>query len=273
MPPNNKQTKNEKREQARQEVRNNLAKQATSKARKKLMLKIGLGIILPIVVIAIGLIVFLSQTKNSTQNANVVVPSNGVTRGVIIGEGDKPVPEVPVTPVGQQKTAPAHVVIYQDYICPGCKAFEENFSSEISKMINDGSAVVEYRTVSFLDSMSSGTNYSSRAANVSYCVLDAAPESFFAFNALLYANQPAEMSRGLTNADMIKLAGSLGIDKSKLESCVKDGTYRGFVADNNKAALKIPIAGTPTIMINDVEWDKQGSLYDAVEKARTLLTK
>jgi protein-disulfide isomerase len=266
MSDNERLTKNEKREQAREEARRLREQQALRQAKKKKLIKI-FAIIVPIIVIAaIVAGVILAGKSNNKDYSTVVQPANTVQQGTIVGKGKKVLPEVPTTPQEGTKQAPAHVAIYQDYICPACKAFETTFATEIDEMIEDGTGVIEYRTVGFLDSMSSGTNYSSRAANTSFCVANTYPEKFYEFNALLYANQPEELSKGLSNVELTKLANSIGA--TGLDECIDKGTYRGWVKQlTDTAATKDSIKGTPTILINGKEWDKQGSLKDAVVKA------
>lgn len=262
MPANEKLTSQERKEQARETARKIREEQAAKEKRRSFLIKL-FAILVPIIVIA-GIVIAVVVGNKST-TTEVIRPTNSTERGVLVGLGKKLLTEVPTKPEGESKTAPAHVTIYQDYICPACKAFETGFASEIEQVIDSGAGVIEYKTVTFLDSASAGTNYSSRAANASYCVSSEYPDKFYAYNSVLYANQPAEMSTGLTNDELNKLAESVGA--TGLKDCIKGTKYRGWAAENNKIAIEKPIEGTPTILINGKLWDKQGSFYDAVVKA------
>jgi len=264
MPADERLTKNEKREQAREEARKLREQQAAKEKNRKKLIKI-LAIIIPIILIAVVVLAVVLNTKKENDYSQVSQPANTTGLGVLVGPEKKVITEIPMEPVASAEKAPAHVVIYQDYICPACKAFESQFATEIEEIIEEGAGVIEYRSLGFLDHLSSGTNYSSRAANVSYCVANTAPEKFFDFNELLYANQPAELTRGLSNDELTQLAGSVGV--TGIEECVDSGTYRGWIAENTKKALEVPVKGTPTIVINGKEWDKVGSLKEAVLKA------
>lgn len=264
MPADERLTKNEKREQAREEARKIREQQVLKEKKKKKLIKI-LAIVIPIILIAVAVLAVIINNKESKDYSAITQPANSVEHGVIVGANQKVLPEVPKEPVASAETAPAHVAVYQDYICPACKSFEETFEPEIEKIMDEGVGVIEYRTVTFLDHLSAGTNYSSRAANASFCVANTYPEKFYDYNTVLYSNQPAELSRGLSNDELAELANSVGA--TGLEECIDNGTYRGWAAENNKVAIEIPIKGTPTIVINGQEWDKQGSLYDAVVKA------
>lgn len=263
MATDDRMSKNDKREQAREAARLIRDQQNAKNARNKKIFK-ALAIVVPIVMIAVIVLAIVFNTKTEKNSTEVIKPANSTELGFVVGPDMKVLGEVPTTPVADAETPPAHVVLYQDYMCPACNSFETSFAPEIEQILQEGVGVIEYRTVTFLDHLSSGTNYSSRSANVAYCVANTYPDKFFDFNALLYANQPAELSAGISNKDLIALADSLGA--TGLESCVTDGTYRGWAAEKNDAGLEV-IKGTPTIIINGEEWDKQGSLYEAVVKA------
>lgn len=264
MPADERLTKNDKREQAREEARRVREQQAAKEKKRKKIIKI-LAIIVPIILIAAIVLAVVMNTKKETNNSQITQPANAVENGVIVGPDRKLITEIPTKPVGTAEKAPAHVVIYQDYICPACKAFEEGAAPEIEQIIDEGAGVIEYRTITFLDHLSAGSNYSSRSANASYCVANTHPDKFFDYNMVLYKNQPKELTKGLSNDELAKLADTVGA--TGLEECVKGGTYRGWVKQNNEASQKVPVKGTPTIIINGEEWDKKGSLYEAVVKA------
>lgn len=269
-------TKAEKVAKAREEARNLRETRKKKEASKKLWVKI-LAILVPLVVIVIVAIVVIAGNKNTADRASIIQPANATEHGVIVGKKDvvvKPDMATPsasasATPSASASTAaakgPAKVVIYQDYICPACKMFETQSSQELKDLRDSGKATVEYRFVTFLDERSSGTNYSSRAANVAACIVNQAPDKFYAFNTALYEQQPAEGSTGLPNQKLLDIAKSIGV--TGIDDCVKDGTYRGWVANANKTALDIPLTGTPTILINGNKWDGTTSLTDAIAKS------
>lgn len=247
------------REQARL-----VASKQTGGGSSGLGVKLGIGLgVVALAAIIVAVVIGVNKSNNSAFDV-VNQPSVVKDLGIIVGADRKIVES---TPKGT-----SNIVIYQDYICPGCKAFETNYSAELDKVLDDGVATVEYRSLGMLDSMSAGTNYSSRAANVATCAAVAAPDKFYDLNKLFYANQPAEGTAGLANAELITLAGSLGI--TGIDSCVADGTYRGFVKKVTDYAINDEkIEGTPTILLNGKKTELGGSLYDMVVEAnKTLAT-
>lgn len=219
---------------------------------------------LTIGVLGAGVYGSIQIQKNSKPDLTTVnQPSVVKDKGVIVGSERK---------IVEEPNAKANVIIYQDYICPGCKMFEETYASEIDKIIDEGVATVEYRSIGMLDSASAGTNYSSRAANVAMCSAVESPDNFYALNKLFYANQPAEGGPGLKNAELVKLAGSVGVNTDNIKDCVDKGTYRGFIKKLTDEALSgnddVPngISGTPTVLVNGklFELGSSKSLYDTV---------
>lgn len=255
------------REDARK-LRETLKKKETAKKR---WLKI-LAVLIPVVVLIIVGITIVTSNKNAADSNTIVQPANATEHGVIVGKDDvvvkadaAPASESPAPSASSEPTSePAKIVIYQDYICPACKAFETQTADDLKKLRDSGKATVEYRFVTFLDDRSSGTNYSSRAANTAACIINQNPDKFYAFNTALYAQQPAEGSKGLSNQKLIEIAQSIGV--TGIDDCVKNGTYRGWAADANKTALAIPLTGTPTILVNGEKWDGKTSLADAIAK-------
>lgn len=270
-------TKAEKVAKAREDARKLRENLQKKEAAKKRWIKI-LAILLPVAILAIVAIFVISGNKHAVDAATIVQPSNATEHGVIVGKNDTVVKADTTTPSASSGSTPsaspttssdatgdpAKIVIYQDYICPACKAFETQSLKELKDLRDTGKATVEYRFVTFLDDRSSGTNYSSRAANAAACIINQNPDKFYAFNTALYEQQPAEGSTGLPNQKLIDIAQSIGV--TGIDDCVKNGTYRGWAADANKTALAIPLTGTPTILINGEKWDGKTSLTDSITK-------
>src|SRR3954451_5913666 len=92
---------------------------------------------------------------------------------------------------------PVTVVLYEDFQCPNCKAFEEASGSFLDDQVKAGKITLQYRPFAFLDS-SANDNYSTRAAAAGMCVYDkGGAAAFKKFHDLLYANQPPEGGSGL----------------------------------------------------------------------------
>jgi protein-disulfide isomerase len=149
---------------------------------------------------------------------------------------------------GTAGSDPVRVVLYEDFQCPICKAFEEQSGAHLDDLVKKGEITIEYRIFAFLDSKST-TEYSTRSANAAMAVLDkGGVAAFKKFHDLLFANQPAEGGEGLDDGaliDLAKQAGVTGIDQD-----VKDGTFEPWVRKAKQAAFDDGYTGTPTIVID-----------------------
>lgn len=149
-----------------------------------------------------------------------------------------------------KKDAPVTVDLYEDFICPACKAFEQNDDATINTMIKNGTAKFRYRPLGFLD-RNSTTRYSSRAANAAACMPTVA--AFKKFHDLLYAHQPSEGSAGLTDKQLIDYGVKAGAKRATLTPCVNSEQYKGWVSKITDDASKANVVQTPTVRIDGKE--------------------
>src|SRR5690606_26390370 len=129
---------------------------------------------------------------------------------------------------------------------------------------NEGAATVEIHPVAILDRLSSGTRYSTRAANAAACVANYSPSEFFAFNSLMFEHQPEPDTTGLSDDAMIEITRTAGVEKaSRIATCIRAQEFKIWVEAATTRALSQPVAGssldkipgTPTVLVN-------GQLYN-----------
>jgi protein-disulfide isomerase len=167
-------------------------------------------------------------------------------------------------------SAPVTIDIYQDYMCPYCGQFERAQTSDLKVLVDSGTAKVAFHVMAFLDDNSSGTKYSTRAANAFVVVAQKEPDKALAFNSALFVNQPSEGSTGLTDAEIATRAKSVGVSDAVANS-LASLSQADFVKSSNDAAFAAGITSTPTIKINGTVLSRNlysaGSLRAAAEKA------
>lgn len=145
--------------------------------------------------------------------------------------------------------APVTVEVYLDFMCPYCGRFEQSNSGEIQRLVDDGTVRLKLYPLAFLDRASSGTRYSTRAANALATVADRAPDRVLAFTAALYAHQPKEGSSGLSDDEIGALAAGAGVP-AEVVGRFGAATFQPWIAEHTAAALNGKITGTPTVLIN-----------------------
>lgn len=176
------------------------------------------------------------------QSSRIPTPTGPAPTGAVLATG--------VT-VGQA-TAPITLDLWEDPQCPVCAQFEQQVGGQISTWLDQGTVKVNYHVISFLDRASS-TRYSSRAANALYASAQVSPDAFAKYHGLLFANQPAEGSAGLTDDKLIELAGQAGASSEATAQAIRSGTYDDFVTRITDQSSKDGVNGTPTVKVNGIQ--------------------
>lgn len=156
---------------------------------------------------------------------------------------------------------------YIDFMCPVCNQFEQVYGEAITGLVDDGTITLNVHPISILDRLSSGTEFSTRAANAMYCVAVADADASVPFMQSMFANQPAENSTGLTDEQILQIASGVGV--TGIDSCVTDGTYSTYVTAMTEKTPVAPGAqgiGTPTVAVNG-EVVENSSLPDPADLA------
>jgi protein-disulfide isomerase len=152
----------------------------------------------------------------------------------------------------------AVVSLYEDFLCPHCGAFEQQFGPTIGKLIDSGAIAADYYMVSILD-RPQNQNYSSRAGGAAYCVASESNEAFRRFHAALYAQQPSESGAAFPdNARLVEVARQAGA-AGTVPECINKGTSVDMATG---LAAATEVKATPTIRINGEDY--QPSTPDAL---------
>lgn len=147
------------------------------------------------------------------------------------------------------------VVIYEDFICPACGAFEAQFADVLDTAVEEGRATVEYRPFDFLKQY--GDRYSQRSTNAFAVVLDTSgPDVAKKFHDLLYADQPAEDGDPAPDSWLIEKAVEAGADESAITAGINDLAFEAWVSNGAKAASSAGVQGTPTVIVDGAAIDQ-----------------
>jgi protein-disulfide isomerase len=201
--------------------------------KRNLAIQIGLTSIVVIFAVALVLYIVMSGDKK---------PVSGETKSVRVASSDV---------IKKEGSSDPKVVLslYEDFLCPHCGVFEQQFGPTVRKLISSGAVAADYYMVAILDRQ--GNGYSSRAANAAYCVADENKDAFQRFHDALFQQQPGEGAAAYPdNARLIEVARQAGAGGS-VPDCINKGRYTEM---SQGLAAATGIQATPTIKINGQEF-------------------
>ena len=275
---NPKPTKSEQREAARAKARELRQQNAKKEKRNKLLLQ------LSVVLVALGLVggvagVILVENANRAAAPQVNDVPNNLTAlgGLKVGVGLQAFTDSK-TPTADAAGEVPEIVVYLDYQCPVCQAFDVPNSAQIRSWVDTGAATVEFRPLSFLD-RASLNEYSSRAANAAFCVANFEPDSFFDFNEIAFLNQPTEGGEGPSDDDIFSWAEEAGAGTEEVKGCIQNKSFEDYVFQHTQTVLSTPqdgvsVTGTPTVLVNGLQytWATGDDLVSAERFAQFVQT-
>lgn len=151
---------------------------------------------------------------------------------------------------------------YFDPMCPYCAQFEATNLPLLEQLVNDGSITLRLHPLVFLDRLSQGSAYSTRAANALTAVGVQAPDAVLAYLSLLMQHQPAENTTGLTDAELLELADSTAGGSLALEETIAQQPYADWLAELTQLALTADgVDSVPSVLVNGALY--AGPLEDA----------
>lgn len=199
----------------------------------------------------------------------VVIPGSDKTKSgeyqAIEGQGITVTADNTIV-VGDEN-APVKLEVFEDFICPACGQFENQFGGSINEAINAGDVVVEYHTLNFLNQSSTSGDFSSRAAAGLMCVAEQGDAGVFSdFHATMFSpsTQPPQGS-DMTDEEIVAVARDAGADDSVV-TCIEEGQMmdraeQGAQSSTAYLGEQAGQVGTPavlfegeTVEIGDPNW-------------------
>lgn len=203
----------------------------------------------------------LDDAASGAATNQVSVPVRRDDAAVVVGKPD----------------AKATVDLYEDFLCPVCHEFEQQYGADLTKHVEAGTLRLRYHMLPLLNDHSDPPGYSLDAANAGLCAADAG--KFPAFHLSLYNAQPEEGARGWDKGQLTKLGKDLGITSPDFAPCVADGKYDKLIQDNFTKIESTDYLqqdfngqrgfGTPTIALGHkvIDWSNPKWLDNVVNEA------
>jgi len=133
--------------------------------------------------------------------------------------------------------APITIVEFADFQCPFCGRVQATLKDLLTKY--NGEVKLSYRDFP----LSSIHPNAQIAAEASRCA--EAQGKYWQMHDAMYANQSK-----LQEPDLIKTAGSLGMDEKSFASCLKSDKYKTAIQQDVQAGTRAGVSGTPAFFIN-----------------------
>lgn len=256
---NPRPTRDQQREAAREKAR--LLREQNKKKEKRSRLALQLGVAGAALAIVGGVAGFIWWEQANRVAAPVVeeVPANLTAEGGLkVGVGLQAFTETK-TPTPDNNAGAPEIIVYVDYQCPICQAFDVPNSAQMRSWVDTGAATVEIRPISFLD-RASLNEYSSRAANAAACVANFEPDSYFDLHHILMENQPAEGTEGHDDNQLYLFAERAGAGTQEVKGCIQNKSFKDWIEQHTEKVLTTPnslgvqVSGTPTILVNGQQY-------------------
>ncbi|MEY4408921.1 MAG: hypothetical protein RLZ65_939 [Actinomycetota bacterium] len=255
---NQKLTRSEQREQARQKARELREQTSKKEKRNKLVLQLSVVGAALAIVVGVGAVIAFEAANRAAAPVVDSTPANLTDLGGLkIGVGLQAFTSTNTpTPDNTEKTP--EIVLYVDYQCPICQAFDLPNAAQMRSWVDTGAATLEIRPLSFLD-RASLNEYSSRAANAAFCVANFQPDSFFDFHQDLMENQPSEGQEGPSDQRLYEIAAQSGAGTEEIKGCIQNKSFGDYVEQHTQFVLSNPqdgvtVSGTPTILVNGKQY-------------------
>ncbi|HKP44308.1 DsbA family protein [Mycobacterium sp.] len=213
-------------------------------ADRKRNLAIQIGLTSIVVIFAVALVLYIVM-NGSKKPAEGEAKSIRVTSSKLVTKEGSSDPKVVLS-------------MYEDFLCPHCGQFEQQFGPTVRKLIDTGAVAADYYMVAILD-RPQNQNYSSRAGGAAYCVADENIDAFQRFHAKLYQEQPSETATSFPDNEQLITSARLSGAGGSVPDCINKGRYTAMVQGMAKAT---GIQATPTIRINGEDY--QYSTPDAL---------
>ncbi len=184
----------------------------------------------------VGLIAANTGKSGADKAGPVVAPSGATGKDALAIQTGK----------GEAKST---LTVWEDFRCPACKGFEDQYRDTVHDLEAKGLLKVDYHIVTLIDGNMGGSG-SLKSANAAACAQDAG--KFSAYHDVLFQNQPEEVDDAFgKNARLLELAGKVeGLDTPAFRACVEEGTHNSWVAKSQEAFREGKFRGTPTVLLD-----------------------
>jgi protein-disulfide isomerase len=142
------------------------------------------------------------------------------------------------------ENAPVQLMVFSDYMCPGCAVFATTIEPQIRSTYGNRVAEIYHDFP-----LTQIHQYSFLAARAARCAED--QNKFWELHDALFARQ-REWSFSATAPvkQFGEYAEELGLDRSAFDSCLRSDAHADLVTANMELGQRVGVPSTPTVYIN-----------------------
>lgn len=216
------------------------------------------AVILSSIIISISLLVSVNGITVSTNSESLGVSDTADAAPIANNDG-QPVGNPSATTtidddpiLGDKDKAKIAIVEFSDYECPFCKRHhEQTFDQIVSNYVDTGKAIMVYRDfpLNFHDPLATDQ------AMAAECVQDLAGDNkYYEYSELIFSTTQSN-GQGMKRSQLFELANDIGVDGSKVESCVDSDKFREEIENDIADGGKAGVTGTPGFIIGVLNED------------------
>ena len=178
----------------------------------------------------------------------LLVPANALAGAPQPGYADQPT-------LGQSD-APVKLILFENFLCEHCKAFEEEVMPQLERDYIDTGKVEAYYV-----NLAWGGERATLAGLAGECAYRQDEVAFWTYKSALYEAQ--ETWQGVD--DLAVIAQEVdGLDAEALRACVEEGRYQDEVQRDLDLAEQVGVQGTPSLVVGNQGF--QGPGYDVLRR-------
>lgn len=142
-------------------------------------------------------------------------------------------------------SGPVVVEVYQDFLSPHSRAVDAAIRPVLDALLAENRIRLVWHP---LGDGANPTEGATRAANAVACAADVG--KLRAFADALYANQPRPGQAGLSDNELLEIAGPAGLNMPSFAACVRDQRYRDWIGVVEARAAERGVGQVPAIYVN-----------------------
>ncbi len=144
--------------------------------------------------------------------------------------------------------APVKMDLWEDFQCSGCYYYSNNIEPlVIQNYVETGKVYYTFHFYPFIDG-SNTSGESHQAANAAMCALEQG--RFWGYQKILFTNWAGENAGSFSDARLVAMATSIGLDMTAFNKCFQANTYADQIKQDFLAGQEKGIHATPAIFIN-----------------------